>query len=231
MENTPDFSILLILVGGLSWIILYAEAVRVGLRDKSYAIPFWAVGLNFSWAVIHTFLAGKAEGPSHQVVIIAIRLVLDFFVLYTWFRFGVKHFPSNPGVRWFVPWSLLVLVVTFVLHSAFIMQFGAYQGLAYTAFMQNLAMSLLFIAMLARRKSRKAQSMIIAVAKLTGSLSTTTLFGILDINALHGQNNLLLVIGILCCLFDLTYIALLKQAEPYKKHRNAQEKGIQAEIA
>jgi hypothetical protein len=227
MESTQDYSTLLILLGGLSGIVLYAEAVRVGLRDKSYAIPFWAVALNFSWAVMHTFFTGKIEGASLPVVIIAARLVLDIAVLYTWFKFGPRHFPENPGERWFVPWSLLVIVVSFVLPGAFIMQFGDYPGLACTAFMQNLAMSLLFIAMLARRKRRKAQSMIIAVAKLTGSLSMTTLCGVIGLEALDGPNNLLLVIGSLSCLFDLIYIALLSQAKPYGKRGKEQATIVQ----
>lgn len=217
MESTPDYSSLLIFLGGLSWITIYAEAVRVGLRDKSYAIPFWAVALNFSWGVLHTFFAGKTEGASLAVAMIALRLVLDMAVLYTWFKFGSRHFPEKPGEGWFVPWSLLVIAVSFALPGAFIMQFGDYPGLAYTAFLENFAMSLLFIAMLARRKRRKAQSMVIAVAKLTNSLSMTTLFGLLGVEVLGGPNNLLLVIGLLSCLFDLIYLALLSQANPYEK--------------
>jgi hypothetical protein len=212
-----EFSILLTLLGSVSWITLYGEAVRVGLRDKSYAIPFWALGLNLSWAVIYTVFAGKIEGPSHQVVLTAVRIVLDILVLYTWFRFGVKHFPSNPGEKWFVPWSLLVIAACFILQGAVILQFGLYQSLAYTAFMQNLAMSLLFIAMLARRKRRKAQSMIIAFAKLTGSLAPTILYGVVGTELFHGPNYLLLTIGILSCLFDMIYIALLSEAKPYEK--------------
>ena len=223
MESMPDYSNVLVLLGGLSAIALYAEATRVGLRDKGYAIPLWAIGLNFSWAVIHTLLAGKSEGASLSVMIVAVRLVLDIAVLYTWFKFGGRHFPSNPGEGWFVPWSLLVIVVSFVLHTAFIMQFGVAPGLAYTAVLQNLAMSLLFIAMLARRKRRKAQSMIIAVAKLTGSLAPTLLYGVVGVEALGGPNNLLLAIGTMSCLFDLIYIALLSQAKPYEKKEPGSE--------
>ena len=221
MESTPELSIFLTLLGGVSKIALYVEAVRVGLRDKSYAIPFWAIGLNFSWTVIYVVFAGKIEGPSPQVVLATIQVVLDIAVFYTWFKFGVRHFPSNPGEKWFVPWSLLVIAVCFILNGATILQFGLYQSLAYTAFMQNFAMSLLFIAMLARRKRRKAQSMIIAFAKLCGSLAPTILYGVLGTRLFHGPNNLLLVIGILSCLFDMIYIALLNQAKPYEKNQQA----------
>lgn len=235
MESTQDYSKLLVLLGGLSGIVLYAEAARVGLRDKSYAIPVWAIGLNFSWAIIHTLLAGKIEGASLPVLIIAVRIALDCVVLYTWFKSGGRHFPENPGERWFVPWSLLVIAVSFVLHSAAIMQLGIYPGLASTAFLQNLVMSLLFIAMLARRKRRKAQSMIIAFAKLTGSLASTILYGVLGVETLDGPSDLLLVIGSLCCLFDLIYIALLSQAKPYEKREPGSEpearKTVQPETA
>jgi hypothetical protein len=217
MESISPFSTPLIVLGSLCWITVYAEAVRVGLRDKSYAIPIWVIGLNFSWDVIYCFLAWRFEGQSPQAIIFTIRFFLDILVLYTWFSFGRKHFPANPGESWFVPWSLLVIVAAFALQIAFIMQVGIYPGRAYAAFLQNLVMPLLLIAMLARRKRRKGQSMIIAAAKLTGTLALTIPFGILGTDEFKGPNNLLLVIGILSCLFDVIYLSLLSQADPYEK--------------
>jgi hypothetical protein len=221
MESMSNYSSFLIILSGLSWIAIYAEAARVGLRDKSYAIPVWAIGLNLSWAVMHTLLVGQVDGPTLPVFIVAVRLELDIVILYTWFKFGAKHFPSNPGEAWFIPWSLLVIAVSFILHSAFILEFGTEHGLAYTAVMQNLVMSMLFIAMLSRRKSKRSQSMIIGMAKLTASLSTTIFYGIVEVEASHGPNYLLLVIGFLSCLFDLIYIALLSQAKPYEKKEHS----------
>jgi len=227
MESMQDYAYLLIFIGGVSWLTIYAEAVRVGLRDNSYALPLWAVGLSFSWELIHTFLIGRAEGASFQVVIVGIRALLAIAVLSTWFKFGVKHFPSKPGESWFVPWSLLVIVVSFVLHSAFVMQFGVSPGLAYSAALQILAMSLLFISMLTRRKTRRGQSMIIAVAKLTASLALTIHFGVLGVEALGGPNNLILTIGTLSCLFDLIYLLLLSDAKPYEKREQEEFGGRQ----
>jgi hypothetical protein len=217
MKSMLDYSSVLIALGGLCWITIYVEAVRIGFRDKSYAIPFWAIGLNFSWEAFYSIFSLKEEGASLQSVVLVLRLLLDLGVLITWFKFGRKHFPENPGYQWFVPWSMLVIIISFILQFAFAMQVGFIPARDYAAFLQIFVMSLLFIAMLARRKHRKGQSMIIATVKLFGSIFLTILFGILGTDDFHGPNYFLLTIGIMSCLFDLIYIALLSKARLYEK--------------
>jgi hypothetical protein len=40
---------LLTLISGLAWTIVYIESIRVGFRDKAYAMPIAALALNFAW--------------------------------------------------------------------------------------------------------------------------------------------------------------------------------------
>ena len=41
--------LLLIALSGLAWTIVYIEAIRQGIRYKTYAMPIAALGLNIAW--------------------------------------------------------------------------------------------------------------------------------------------------------------------------------------
>jgi hypothetical protein len=100
-----------------------------------------------------------------------------------------------------------VLITSFSIEYAFIRQFGLSLGAAYSAFLQNLLMSVLFIHMYVRRGGSEGQSVSIAVSKWIGTLAPTIHYGVLD-----GGNLLVLVAGAFCTLFDLVYIGLLVRA-------------------
>jgi hypothetical protein len=40
---------ILTLISGIAWTIVYAASIRVGFRDKTYAMPIAALALNFAW--------------------------------------------------------------------------------------------------------------------------------------------------------------------------------------
>ena len=85
----------------------------------------------------------------------------------------------------------------------FVAEFGWDQASRYAAFLQNLLMSGLFIAMFVARGGRRGQTLLIAVAKWIGTLAPTIVFG------WYGNSPLILGLGILCSIFDLSYIGLL----------------------
>ena len=64
-----------------------------------------------------------------------------------------------------------MLVCYFVLQILFMVEFGAVEGEKYSAYLQNIAMSIAYLYMLNRRKSSKGQSMLIAVCKCIGAVS------------------------------------------------------------
>jgi hypothetical protein len=88
----------------------------------------------------------------------------------------------------------------------FVVEFGWEHAARYAAFLQNLLMSGLFIAMFAARAGLRGQSLLIGVAKWIGTLAPTVAFGWL------GNSPLILGLGALCSLFDLAYIGLLWRA-------------------
>ena len=193
---------ILALISGLCWTLVYIEGVRLGIRDGSYAIPFYALALNLAWELLHTYL-GFRTGVDLQTIINAVWFLFDVGILYTYFKYGKKYFPANLA-HWFVSWSILGLFTAFCVEYAFVRQFGASAGGAYAAFLQNLLMSVLFISMLVRRGSTEGQSLTIAVSKWLGTLAPTIAFGMIG-----KPEPLILVVGMLCSVFDLIYIWMI----------------------
>ena len=220
MSRLEIVKIILTVVSGVCWTIVYIDGIRIGLRDKSYAIPFYALALNFAWELIYTILGFRSQGVTVQNVFNGIWLTFDIGILYTYFRFGRKDFgslyrpPATAGGSDFVAWSVLGLITAFAVEYGFRREFGIGRGAGYSAFSQNLLMSVLFIAMLARRRSREGQSLTIAVNKWIGTLTPTILYGALGEGSFPGGSFLILTLGIFCSVFDLIYICLLARMKP-----------------
>lgn len=238
MVNIETVKLLLIVISGLCWTIAYIDGIRVGFRDKSYAIPFYALALNFAWELLYTYHGFRINGVDAQNIFNAAWLTFDIGILYTYFRFGrryVRAFRDHPSANaggtdktdsppaiptrrdsdfTFVGWSVLGLVTAFAVQYAVIREFGVAKGAAYSAFPQNLIMSILFIDMLARRGSREGQSLLIAISKWIGTLAPTILFGVIGQGGFPHGSFLILTVGLLCSVFDVIYIWLLVKAEP-----------------
>jgi len=199
----------LISLSGIAWTIVYIESIRIGVRDKSYAMPFWALALNIAWEFLHATLGFREVGLTLQIGINFVWFLLDLGLLYTFFRFGRKYFPSRLNPAWFYLWGVLGLATSFVLQYGFITEFGLLMGAIYSAFLQNLLMSVLFIVMLIQRSSSDGQSLVIAISKCIGTVAPTIFMGVLGITGYMKANRFVLVIGGLIFFFDLLYIWLL----------------------
>lgn len=192
------------LISGIAWTLVYIDAIRIGFKDKSYAMPLFALGLNLGWEFIYAYLSfTQNSGPSLQGIINACWALFDVGLVYTYFRFGRRYWPQALPSSAFVGWSVLVFVTSFILQLIFVYEFGIDEGARYSAFLQNLLMSVLFIGLFFARKGREGQTLLIAVAKWLGTLAPTILFGLIE------QSLFIFVLGIFCSVFDLIYIGLL----------------------
>ena len=196
-------------ISGICWTIVYIDCIRLGFKQKTYAMPFWALSLNIAWETIHSILGYKEEGLSIQVFFNAIWCLLDVVIIYTYFRYGRKHFPDFLPKKAFILWSVLALIISYIIQYYFVLEFGSIKGGSYSAFLQNLAMSILFIAMYAQRHGSEGQSLNIAINKFIGTLAPTILVGVIGLEAFGRPNYFILVIGIATAVFDLIYIGLL----------------------
>ena len=198
-------SLVLTLISGIAWTIVYLDAIRVGFRDRTYAVPLAALGLNFPWETIYAAY-GVGRGLSAQALINVGWALADAVIVFTFFRFGRNELPRFLTAPLFVAWGVLVLATSYAVQLLLIGQFGFEAAGRYAAFLQNLLMSGLFIAMFAARAGPRGQTLTIAVAKWLGTLAPTILFGVLE------ASPLILGLGVLCSVFDLIYIWLLVQA-------------------
>jgi hypothetical protein len=100
-------------------------------------------------------------------------------------------------------------MISFAVEFGFLREFGEAVGAGYSAFLQNLLMSVLFIEMLGRRGTSRGQSLLIAVNKWIGTLAPTILFGVLGDGGFPKGSFLIVMLGGLCSVFDVIYIGML----------------------
>jgi hypothetical protein len=199
----------LTLISGVAWTLVYIDAIRIGLKDRTYAMPLFALALNFAWEGLYTYRS-LASGPDLQGIINACWFLFDIGLVYTFVRFGRRYWPPSLPPWTFYAWGALALATAVLLQLAFFGQFGEQLASRYSAFLQNLLMSVLFIGMFVARSGPEGQSRFIAVNKWIGTLAPTFVYGVFE------QNLLVIVAGALCSVFDLIYIGLLVWARKHK---------------
>jgi hypothetical protein len=192
----------LTLLSGVAWTIVYVVAIRIGFSQQTYAIPLAALALNIAWESIYA-VHGLIADRSVQSYINLAWSIADVVIVYTFFRYGRSEMPRFVSRGMFIGWSVLVIATAFVVQWLFVVEFGWAAAAPYAAFLQNLLMSGLFIAMLVARRGTRGQSVHIGLAKWIGTLAPTIVFGAM------GGSAFILGLGILCSVFDVTYIGLL----------------------
>ena len=192
----------LTVVSGLAWTIVYIEAIRLGFKYKTYAMPVAALGLNIAWETIYGF-HGLTETIDAQTIFNLLWASADLVIVFTFFRFGRAELPKFVTRPLFIGWGVVIFGASYAVQALFINQFSWMDGARYSAFLQNLLMSGLFIAMLVARRGTRGQSMVIAIAKWLGTLAPTILIGVL------GNLPFIIGIGVLCSVFDLIYIGMV----------------------
>ena len=195
--------LLLTALSGIAWTTVYIDSIRVGFMQRTYAMPIAALGLNIAWEWTYAF-RDLTHDPQLQGWVNLIWALADVAILATFFRYGRSEFPGFVSRPLFITGGVVIVITSFLIQWLFIAEFPVDMKAAqYSAFLQNLLMSGLFIAMFVARRGPRGQTLLIAVAKWIGTLAPTILFGFI--------NNSLFVIGIglLCSAFDLVYIGLL----------------------
>lgn len=201
MNIDPALRITLTLISGISWTLVYILIINRSFKDKTYGMPFWALAFNISWEFIFSFIF-VSDRPDHKLqhFVNEVWLVFDVIILVTYFLYGKKDWPEKVSSKWFYPYSVLVLAATGIFVYMFCIELNNKNGM-YMAFIQNMMMSWLFIAMLIKRNNLHGQLIGIGVFKLLGTLAPTLLFGL--------NHPFVMFLGINCFVADSIYIAML----------------------
>ena len=189
-------------VSGIAWTIVYIAAIRIGFTQQTYALPVMALALNIAWESIYS-VWGLSTDPGLQAGINVVWALADLVIVFTFLRYGRRELPPFVTRAMFNCWTVGVFATAYVVQWAFVVEFGYAEAARYTAFLQNLLMSVLFIAMFVGRRGARGQSLTIAIAKWVGTLAPTIVFGVYEDSAF------IVTIGVLCSVVDLAYIALL----------------------
>jgi hypothetical protein len=193
----------LTVLSGIAWTIVYVVAIRVGFQQRTYAIPAAALALNIAWETIYATRGIATTDLSVQTFVNVAWAVADVLIVYTFLRYGRSELPDFVSRPMFIAWGILIFATAYVIQWLFIIEFGWAEATRFAAFLQNLLMSGLFIAMFIARQGSRGQSIVIAAAKWIGTLAPTIALGALAGSAF------ILGLGLLCSVFDLAYLGLL----------------------
>ncbi len=170
--GAPQIAALLAFAGDLLWAIVYIIAIVIGQRQRTYAVPMVAIGLNVTWEVLHTAIYPPALFAN--LIANLIWLAFDLLIVIQLIRFG-RDRQSNDVVRRFfggVVVGMLGLALvghaTFYRHVTSNAIFPDTDGVV-SAFVINLVMSVLFIAFYFERPSGEGISRPIAWLKMFGT--------------------------------------------------------------
>src|SRR5918998_1862666 len=161
-----------ILVGsGVLWTLTYLLIIRQGFLDRTYGIPAAALCANLSWEFLFSFVYPH-DLPQRAVNVVWFSF--DLVILSQLLLYGSREFAGLPK-RWFYSGLALALATAFCTILAVTLEFEDFDG-AYSAFGQNLMMSILFITMLYARGSLRGQSVSIAALKMGGTALASLAF-------------------------------------------------------
>jgi hypothetical protein len=202
-------SIKLLLLGicGFFWSLSYLEMIRIGIKEKTYAMPFVALSLNFTWEIYNSINAYLQFGPHLSTIISCLWVLFDVGIVYTYFRYGAKELSVSKFKFYLL--STLFFGISLVFQHAMILLAGPLLGAGYAGFLINLVMSLLFIRMFYRRADLQGQNLFIALTKCIGTIAITVLVGAVGIVRLGGSVPSIFVIGIVTLFIDFWYCLLV----------------------
>ena len=202
IKVSPELTWSLEIGSGIFWTLVYLLIIRLGFRDKTYGVPITALCANISWEFIFSFMIPH-DSPQNYINV--VWFVFDLIIVCQTLRFGRTVFEPR---QLFYPAFVLGLVTSFGVILAITYEFSDWDG-KYAAFGQNLMMSVLFIAMLLKRRDVSGQSVYIALFKMLGTLLPSILF------YLRFPTSVLLnSLYVSIFVFDSIYLVML-----YAKHR------------
>lgn len=190
-----------ILVGsGVLWTLAYLLIIRRGFLDRTYGMPLAALCANLSWEFIFAFVYPH-DLPQRAVNVVWFSF--DLVILGQLLLYGPREFANLPR-RLFYAGFALALATAFGAVLTITLEFDDFDG-AYSAFGQNLMMSILFVVMLYSRGSLRGQSVSIAALKMGGTALACFAFYFFDPD--YDGSVLLPFLYVAILVFDGVYLA------------------------
>jgi hypothetical protein len=196
---------IILLAGGIFWILTYLIIISKGFKDRSYGMPLIALCANISWEFIFSFVLPSSPP---QLFINYLWFGLDAIIVFQFFKYRKNESSALSSRKIYTAFGLLTITAFSVILSGAVF-LGDLKGV-YAAFGQNLLMSVLFIAMFFKRvNTLRGQSIFIAAFKLLGTGLTSIHFYLFEPVS---SSIVLPFLFISIFFFDLLYaVLILKQ--------------------
>lgn len=192
----------LAVASGLFWSVTYLLIIKRGYQDKACGMPLAALCLNISWEFLFSFVFIP---HSVQRAINVAWFALDLVIVVQYLRYERGRRPADWSAPFFYAVFASILATAFLTVLLVTREFSNPGGY-YTAFGQNLLMSILFIHMLLDRKDLAGQSLYIGAAKMIGTFCAS-----LTVFLLIPDSTLTAFFAWAILFFDLAYIGLYIQ--------------------
>lgn len=204
---------IILLAGGIFWILTYLIIISKGSKDRTYGMPLIALCANISWEFIFSFVLPSSPP---QLFINYLWFGLDTIIVFQFFKYHKNEFSGSSSSKIYAAFGLLAITAFSIILSGAVF-LGDLKGV-YAAFGQNLLMSVLFIAMFFKRgNTLRGQSIFIATFKMLGTGLTSIHFHLFE--PVSQSSIVLPFLFISIFFFDLLYtVLILKQ---YKKNNKS----------
>ena len=204
---------IILLLGGIFWILTYVFIISKGYKDKTYGMPLLALCANISWEFIFSFLLPHSPP---QLYVNYLWFVLDVIIVFQFFKYHKNEFPNLSSLTLCIVFGISVASAFGIILSGGIF-LGDVDGV-YTAFGQNLLMSVLFVVMFFKRgNTLRGQSIFIAIFKMVGTGLTSIHFYLFE--PVSQSSFVLPLLFISIFFFDFFYTVLI--VEQYKKNNKS----------
>lgn len=207
-----SMGMILCIISGLCWSTVYVDSIRTGFKQKTYCMPLFALGLNVAWEGIYAYYEVIGRGNvSLQGIANTVWVLLDVVIVITYFKYCKNDCKTVLEKKAQIPFGVLTFAICITIQVLFVYEFGDTKAEIYSAYLQNIAMSMAYLYMLNRRQSSKGQTKLIAVCKWFGTLAPT-LIGIIEHNAF------IICTGIICFILDGLYFYFLCYVKKKEYH-------------
>lgn len=200
------------------WLVAYILVIRIGRRDKTYAIPLVPICLNFAWEFMDSWVL--PDPVAFWEWVDRAWFLLDVAILWQLLRYGQREQIVPEIARAFYVVVPVTLLLAFFGQYTFVTTFHDTLGFI-AAFAINLIMSILFIFFYFARRDLHGLSYGAAWCKMFGtalaSIQCVFLFPLIHPLAPVGYSPLspysfFTFMFLTIFVFDVTYVVLLTRA-------------------
>lgn len=205
LEEFTPYELIVTGIGWVFWISYYILIIRSIVKDKYVEMPWICVLGNIAWEFVWGFIYYETINLG-ELFIWSYRawFILDIFIVWGLIKYGRKQIDIPEIKKHFVIICVLGIATFAALYASFIESGFDNKWGSQSAYISNLVISLLFIALFLKQFKFKKFSKVMAWFKCLGTLAYTIVYFNFD-----PPNSFVHIIGGVIFFLDILYLYLL----------------------